>query len=171
MSDIKELLEGEIRSQIEMVSALEAGSDERTSEIKNLETLYKLRIEENKIERDFDEKRERREMENDHHIIDVQFKEQQMSIEDMHRTNETELKERQWNDEAELRGCDQLFKEKELSEKVKDRWINVGLQVGITLISVGAYNYWFGKGLKFEEDGVVTSPWIKNLMSKMLPKK
>ena len=52
-----------------------------------------------------------------------------------------------------------------------DRWINVGLQVGIMIGGWIAYDIWQRRGLKFEEDGVVTSPWTRNLMSKMFPKK
>ncbi len=57
MSDeIKKELEKEILKQIQDVSALETGSKEKDSAIENLATLYKLNIEEIKIEQEAMEK-------------------------------------------------------------------------------------------------------------------
>ena len=63
------------------------------------------------------------------------------------------------------------LKRDQLSEQVKDRYINCGVQVGLALLSVFAYDQWYRRGLKFEETGSVTSPWIRNIISKMVPKK
>ena len=51
-----------------------------------------------------------------------------------------------------------------------DRWISLGLQVGIPMVTLFAYDIWHRRGLKFEETGTITSPWTRNLMSKMTPK-
>ena len=57
MSDeIKKELEKEILKEIQDLSALESGSKEKDSAIENLATLYKLNIEEVKIEHDAIEK-------------------------------------------------------------------------------------------------------------------
>lgn len=63
------------------------------------------------------------------------------------------------------------LKEKQMKEQSLDRWINVGVQAGLTLFSIIAYNCWFNRGLKFNETGTITDPMTKNLLSKMLPKK
>ena len=47
---IKDLLNEEIATEIQNLSELEAGSDEKSSAIDDLAKLYKLRIEENKSE-------------------------------------------------------------------------------------------------------------------------
>lgn len=52
-----------------------------------------------------------------------------------------------------------------------DRWINIGVQVGLAVSSLIAYNAWYNRGLRFEETGSITSPMTRNLLSRMLPKK
>lgn len=52
-----------------------------------------------------------------------------------------------------------------------ERMINIGLQVGLAVGGWIVYDMWHRRGLKFELEGTVTSPWTRNLMSKMFPKK
>lgn len=52
-----------------------------------------------------------------------------------------------------------------------DRWVNVGLQAGLMIGGWIVYDIWHKRGLKFEETGTITSPWTRNLMSKMFPRK
>ena len=52
-----------------------------------------------------------------------------------------------------------------------DRMVNIGLQVGLAVAGWIVYDVWHRRGLKFEEEGTITSPWTRNLMSKMFPKK
>lgn len=75
------------------------------------------------------------------------------------------------NEKRVMNDRDWLAKQEQLDSQIKDRWINVAVQVGLTLSSLIAYNCWFKRGLRFEETGTVTSPMTKNLISKMLPKK
>lgn len=55
-SEIKNMLEDEIKSEFGKLSALEAGSAEHTAAVKSLTELYKLNIEETENERAFREK-------------------------------------------------------------------------------------------------------------------
>ena len=64
-----------------------------------------------------------------------------------------------------------LEKRQELKTKAKDRWINVGMQVGLALVSVISYDIWYRRGLRFEIDNTVGSPMTRNLISRMLPGK
>lgn len=59
----------------------------------------------------------------------------------------------------------------QLRSQKLDRWINVAVQVGLTVGSLVAYNVWFNRGLKFEETGTITSPMTRNLLGRLLPKK
>lgn len=52
-----------------------------------------------------------------------------------------------------------------------DRLTNVGLQLGVTAGGWLFYYICFHRGLKFEETGTITSPWMRNLVSRMTPKK
>ena len=62
------------------------------------------------------------------------------------------------------------FKEAERKDRIKERVIGVAVQVGLAIGGWIAYDIWHSRGLKFEETGTVTSPWTRNLMSKMAPK-
>lgn len=59
----------------------------------------------------------------------------------------------------------------EESERRKDRLFSMLTQVGIAVGGWICYDVWHRRGLKFEETGIVTSHWTRNLMSRMIPKK
>lgn len=63
--EIKELLEEEIKSEIENLSSLEAGSQQHSTAVESLAKLYKLKIEEDKSSMEYYEKEENRNMEID----------------------------------------------------------------------------------------------------------
>jgi len=54
--EIKHLLENEIKTEIQNLSTMEPGSKEKSTAIDDLTKLYRLRIEETRSERDFNEK-------------------------------------------------------------------------------------------------------------------
>ena len=64
---------------------------------------------------------------------------------------------------------EESFRESELKSRVKDRKINIGLQIALAMLPLIAYNRWFRLGLKFNETGVIADPLTKNLLSRMLP--
>lgn len=76
--NIKDLLNEEIATEIQNLSELKAGSDEKSSAIDDLAKLYKLRIEENKSELDADEKYDRRVMEGEANTKDDELKQKQL---------------------------------------------------------------------------------------------
>lgn len=86
---------------------------------------------------------------------------------------ETEKEDAQERAKLERMKRDDAILSEELQRENQkiDRWVNVGLQVGLMIGGWIAYDIWQRRGLKFEEDGVITSPWTRNLMSKMFPKK
>ena len=118
------LLDGMIEEELNNVKTLQPGTKEKTDAIEDLNQLYKLRIEEAKIEQ-----------------------------ERAHNNRDIELRRVQ------------------LESQAKDRRVNVGLQIGLSMASLVAYDLWYRRGLKFEETGVIRSPWIRNLVSRMFPKK
>lgn len=63
--EIKELLEEEIKSEIENLSSLEAGNQQHSTAVESLAKLYKLKIEEDKSSMEYYEKEENRNMEID----------------------------------------------------------------------------------------------------------
>lgn len=75
---IEELLGEEIAAEIEVISELPSGTKEKSTAIDDLTKLYKLRIEENKILWDVDEKYNRRVMDENANTRDDEIKRQQI---------------------------------------------------------------------------------------------
>lgn len=77
--EIRSLLSEEIKTEIEDLSSLEAGSKEKSQAIDNLTTLYRLKIEESKADWDADEKYNRRIMEENQQSVENAQKSEQLS--------------------------------------------------------------------------------------------
>ncbi len=95
MAEIKNLLDEVIKKEISGLNALASGSDEKSSAIKDLAALHKLRIDEIKAETEADEKRERRAMDSEQHQTDNRLKEEQAKRQEEQQKAEFALKERQ----------------------------------------------------------------------------
>lgn len=150
--EIKEMLGEEIKNQIENLASLEQGSEEHSKAVESLAKLYRLKIDDDKNEIEDDEKHNRRSMDKEQQILDAELKQKQLEI------------------DTELRECELDLKEDQLREESKNRWLNFGLQVGLTVVGFVFYEVWNRRGLRFEETGSITSPQNRNLYSKMLPK-
>lgn len=77
--NIRDLLSGEISREIQALSGLNAGSKEKSTAIDDLTKLYKLRIEESKNDWEYDEKYNRRVMEEEAGTRDEEMKRTQLS--------------------------------------------------------------------------------------------
>lgn len=66
--NIKELLNEEIAAEIQAISSLNSGSEEKSKAIEDLAKLYRLRIEETKSELDAEDKRSRRTLESEANV-------------------------------------------------------------------------------------------------------
>ncbi len=77
--NIRDLLSGEISKEIQALSSLNAGSKEKSTAIDDLAKLYKLRIEESKNDWEYDEKYNRRVMEEEASTRDEEMKRTQLS--------------------------------------------------------------------------------------------
>lgn len=76
---IKDLLNEEISKEIQALSGLNPGGKEKSTAIDDLTKLYKLRIEESKNEWEYDEKYNRRVMEDEASARDEEMKRTQLS--------------------------------------------------------------------------------------------
>lgn len=157
--EIKTLLDAEIKRELEALGNHEPGTEEHSDAIGTLDRLYKLRIEELKIEEDSLKNYSKLEADKRDRERDADIKER-----------EIDLKERQIDNECAFRDSDEHFKkEQNRGEKIRF-WVGVGVQIGLTVGGWIAYSVWYHKGLKFEETGTVCNGMVKNLQSKMLPK-
>ena len=151
--NIKDLLDEEIIAQIESLKTLDDGSKEKQLAIDDLNTLYRLKIDETRMGLEFEEKKERREMEN------------------TLQSDELIIKEKQLDAENDARSCEEQFKAEQLKEQVKDRYFKAGIAAAEIIIPIVFYSVWLQKGGPFEEKGIFTSTTFRSLWSKFKPRK
>ena len=116
---IQKQLDEVIQTELEGVESA-AMPSEKEKAIANVTELYKLRIEEAKLE---------------------QAKNDKLTEQDIR--------------EAQLKG-----------QKL-DRWLNLGLQIGLTVGGWVMFSMWQRREMKFELEGTPTTPMFRNLLSKM----
>lgn len=150
---LKDLLSEEIKTQIQDLSKLNPGSAEKSKAVDDLATLYKLKIDETKMELDFDERQARRKMDKENRLKDDAIKEQQLK------------------DENSVRERDELIRKDQLVEQVKDRYIRLGIAAAEIILPLIFYSKWMKKGFKFEETGTFTSTTFRGLFNRFKPTK
>ena len=150
---LKDLLSEEIKTQIQDLSKLDPGSAEKSKAVDDLATLYKLKIDETKMELDFDEKQARRKMDKENRLKDDAIKEQQLK------------------DENSVRERDELIRKEQLAEQVKDRYIRLGIAAAEIILPLIFYSKWMKKGFNFEETGTFTSTTFRGLFNRFKPTK
>ena len=151
--NIKELLNEEIAAEIQAISSLNSGSEEKSKAIEDLAKLYRLRIEETKSELDAEDKRSRRTLESEANV------------------RENEIKKSQLDEQIKADVQDEQYKRSQLDEQVKDRYFKVGIAAAELLIPLMFYGIWMRKGFKFEETGTYTSTTFRGLFNRFRPTK
>lgn len=151
--NIKELLNEEIAAEIQAISSLNSGSEEKSKAIEDLAKLYRLRIEETKSELDAEDKRSRRTLESEANV------------------RENEIKKSQLNEQIKADVQDEQYKRSQLDEQVKDRYFKLGIAAAELLIPLMFYGIWMRKGFKFEETGTYTSTTFRGLFNRFRPTK
>ena len=151
--NIKELLNEEIAAEIQAISSLNSGSEEKSKAIEDLAKLYRLRIEETKSELDAEDKRSRRTLESEANV------------------RENEIKKSQLDEQIKADVQDEQYKRSQLDEQVKDRYFKLGIAAAELLIPLMFYGIWMQKGFKFEETGTYTSTTFRGLFNRFRPTK
>lgn len=141
MDDIRNSLNNAIETEFANIATLPATGDEKKKAIADLEVLYKLRIEEIKAENAHLEHLDRHELERDRHFLETQTQD-----------DERRLKEAQHKSQN-------LF-----------QWISISVSVIGTAASLISGHVIHRRGLRFEENGSVTSSHNRNFFSRILPK-
>ena len=151
--NIKDLLNEEIAAEIQAISSLGSGSEEKSKAIEDLAKLYRLRIEETKSELDAEDKRSRRTLESEANV------------------RENEIKKSQLDEQIKANVQDEQYKRSQLDEQVKDRYFKLGIAAAELLIPLMFYGIWMRKGFKFEETGTYTSTTFRGLFNRFRPTK
>ncbi len=157
---IKNLLDAEIKRELEALGNHEPGTDEHSNAVATLDRLYKLRIDELKIEEDSLKNYSKLEADKEQNNREAAIKDKELN-----------LKERQIDNECTFRDSDEQSKKEQSRWENVRFWVGTSVQIGLTVGGWIAYSIWYHKGLKFEETGTIGNGMVKNLQSKMFPKK
>jgi hypothetical protein len=152
-SRIKKMLEKSILEEFKNISQLQTGSKEKSAAIDDLATLYKLSIDDQKVESESVDRRDKINAELRQNELEHRLKDKQLSVE-----IENSIKE-------------ERLKKKQMSDQGKDRYINLGLEAASIIVPVVFYAVWMKRGFKFEETGTYTSTTFKGLFSHFRPTK
>lgn len=76
-----------------------------------------------------------------------------------------------YDEKTQIREADERFKQEQMKEQVKDRWIRVGTAAAELVIPLIFYGIWMRRGFKFEETGAYTSTTFRGLFSRFRPTK
>lgn len=139
---IRQALADEILSQLNNLSALNPGSKEQQTAVENVTKLYRLGLEDVKVDTDYDERVRRREMD------------------EQHGQNELDKQDRE-----------EQFKKDQLAEQIKDRYFKLGIGVAEIVLPLIFYATWMKRGFKFEETGTYTSTTFRGLFNRFRPTK
>lgn len=134
----KELYREVIEDQLERISSMTAGSEDKVKEVDCLVKCTKAYAEYIEAEARCDEIRERIGLEKEKQLLEARVK-------DDEREHKIALR----------------------SDATRDMWVNFGLQAGMFGIKLIAYTLWQERGYVFEETQSQRSPWLKNLSSSM----
>ena len=140
----KDLLIEQIETELKGLNNLKG--DDKQKAIDGIATLYKLKLDELKIDNESVAEYNRITTNDAHYERDDEFRREQ-------------IKE------------DRLAKDQQAKDQKIGKLIEIGANVAATFAGLFAYNHWFNKGLKFEETGTVCTSWVRNVISKMTPKK
>ena len=147
------LLNDAIQKCLETINSLNQDSEEYKKAVNNLETLYKLRLEEMKL------------------IIDKEDKKEKRSIEDKHKCSEIELKDKQLAKEIDNADLDRKSKSWQVNKQIIVEAAKIGVEVLGIMLPLAFYSNWMMEGFKFEETGSFTSTTFKGLFQKFKPTK
>jgi len=167
MAEIQKLLDGVIEQEIKNMKTLTSGSEEKSSAIRDLATLHKLRIEEIKAQTEANEKVARREMDSEQRKAELELKEKQAK----QCEADYALKVRELDGKDADRTREEAFQRRQARDQVIDRCVRTGVAVGELVLPLMFYGIWMNKGFKFEETGSFTSTTFKNLLNRFKPTK
>lgn len=170
MAEIKSMLDGVIEREINELSSLDS-REEKSSAIKDLVQLHKLRIEEIKTEAEVEDKRERRAMDSKKNEADLTFKEKQFTSQTEQNAQELVLKEREIEGKDADRAHEDAIAQQSAKDNKVDRYVRTGVAVAELVVPLVFYGIWMGQGFRFEESGSFTSTTFKNLLSRFRPTK
>lgn len=115
--------------------------EERKKIIDNLSTLYRLKLDETRLDGEYER--------------------------DLHKF---EFDRKQYEDDKASKEDEKRYRDNRAREEKVDKYIEFGIKGGTTVLMIIAYDVWYRRGLKFEETGTVSTRMTQNLIGKLIPR-
>lgn len=115
--------------------------EERKKIIDNLSTLYRLKLDETRLDGEYER--------------------------DLHKF---EFDRKQYEDDKASKEDEKRYRDDQAREEKIDKYIEFGIKGGTTVLMIIAYDVWYRRGLKFEETGTVSTRMTQNLIGKLIPR-
>ncbi|MFI3115345.1 MAG: hypothetical protein R3Y12_04300 [Clostridia bacterium] len=164
---IKELLEAEIEAKIQNLQHLTTGSAEMSTEINDLVKLYNLKNADDKLQLEFEEKAERRKLDEAKNISELEMKKIDLDI----KKEDILIKKANFEEVRTTRENDEMFKNLQFTEDFNERYFKHLIEIAGVVVPMMFYASWMKKGFRFEETGTFTSTTFKGLFNRFKPTK
>lgn len=115
--------------------------EERKKIIDNLSTLYRLKLDETRLDGEYER--------------------------DLHKF---EFDRKQYEDDKASKEDEKRYRDNQAREEKIDKYIEFGIKGGTTVLMIIAYDIWYRRGLRFEETGTVSTRMTQNLIGKLIPR-
>lgn len=146
----RDVLEEIIVGCFDDIQNSETGSEEWSAAIEGFSKMYRLKIDEDKVNWDFVHKGNQ---------LDV----------------DKEMKEKEIELNNEIKKTDISIKDRELAIKERDskdlfnKYFKYGFEVAQLILPLAFYGIWMDRGFRFEKDNTYTSKTFMNLFNKFKP--
>lgn len=91
------------------------------------------------------------------------------AVEELSTLHKMRIEEKKIETAEKQARIERVAKEEQAKSQKIDRWIELGLQAGLTIGGWIMFSVWQGREQKFEMTGTPSSPLFRNLLSRMTP--
>lgn len=180
--ELRELLSGEISREFGLISETETGSKEQKMVVDNAIALYRLMIDDLKVESEtrrlnaehrlaLKKQKEEVELKGKQLKLDEEFKGRQLKLDEERVREELRLKKKQYElDEAKYYN-DKANREDDKKDELKDRIFKWSIGIAELMLPMMFYAIWMKRGFEFERTGTYTSTTFRGLFNNFKPVK
>lgn len=169
--ELRKLLSDEISREFQAIPEIEDGSKEQQLVVNNAIALYRLMIDDLKVES------ETRRLNAEHRLAlkkqkdEVELKTRQLKLDEGRSKEELCLKKKQYEiDEAKYHDEKDNRKD-DKKDELKDRIFKWSIGIAELMLPIMFYNVWMKRGFQFEREGTYTSTTFRGLFNNFKPVK
>ena len=168
----RDLLLGAIVVQFDRLKKCD-DEKKRREIIANVSALYRLKLEEMKLDGAYERDLHKFEFDKKQYESDIsRFEFDKMKYEQQYESDisKFEFDKKKYEEGKASEEEDKKYRDMQAKEQKIDKYIEYGIKGGTTVLMIIAYDIWYRRGLKFEETGTVSTRMTQNLIGKLLPR-